>query len=321
MLNIFTRKFSKKHWDDYSSLQAGVILSPAQLHILQQILTEMLHNIVDVCEKNHIPYFLVGGTALGALRHGGFIPWDDDIDIAMFRKDYERFLICFEEELKDKYYIQTPEHTDGYPSLIPRIRSMGTVVRSREDLWTDESHSGAWVDLFVFENTFDNSFLRFFHGLLCLGSGGLLACRKVFHMRKKLRPFVIPESAYARKVLLRSIIGGFFAWLPINWIRKFANNCNRMCKNDQCLMVTAPSGHWRFFGDMYPRAFFANGRKENFAGMQCQVPLKVEKYLEHCYGTWQQIPENAEKERHFFCAFSLEKAEDCAQLRRGDVIK
>ena len=154
-----------RHWDDYSSLQSGVCLSDGQLKELQTILTGMLRDIVVVCEKYQLRCFLVGGTALGAMRHGGFIPWDDDIDLAMFREDYERFIGCFEAEFAGKYYVQTPEHTAGYPSLITRVRAAGTMVRCREDLWTDEAHSGAWVDIFVIENTFDNKLLRTIHGV------------------------------------------------------------------------------------------------------------------------------------------------------------
>lgn len=295
----------KQHWNDYSSLQKGVFLSDEQLRALQELLAVMLRDIVGVCDKYQIPYFLVGGTALGAVRHSGFIPWDDDIDIAMFRKDYERFLSCFADEFQEKYHIQSPEYTDGYPSLIPRVRSWGNVVRSREDLWTDDAHSGAWVDVFVIENTFDNALLRFLHGVTSLAAAGLLACRKTFAVRKSLRPFVIPGSKYARKVLLRSFIGGMIAWLPVNFWRKAALACNRMCKSGKGRVVTVPAGHWRFFGDMYERKLFTGNRMADFCGLTCRIPVETENYLEHCYGSWQTLPPEEKREKHFFCSFSI----------------
>ena len=267
----------------------------------------MLSDIAAICDKYEIPYFLVGGTALGAMRHGGFIPWDDDIDIAMYRQDYEKFLTCFASESAGKYYLQSPEYTDGYPSLITRVRKCGSVVQSREDLWTDEKNSGPWVDIFVIENTFDNRFLRYLHGMLCLFGGGLLACRKIFAIRKKLRNFIIPGSAYARKVRLRSFIGGCFAWLPVNFVRKFALCCFKLCKNRHSRLVTLPSGHWRFFGDMYERRIFGGNRMTKFNNLSFFIPAEVEKYLSHCYSDWRQIPTDADKEQHFFCAFTLDR--------------
>ena len=73
---------------------------------LQLVLLQMLKDIDEVCQKNDIPYWMTGGSALGAVRHKGFIPWDDDADIGMMREDYERFLKVV-DQLGDKYVIQS----------------------------------------------------------------------------------------------------------------------------------------------------------------------------------------------------------------------
>ena len=78
---------------------------------LQEIELEMLHDFVKICEKNDIQYFGIGGTAIGALRHKGFIPWDDDIDLAFGRKDYEKFCETVEKEYASKYYILNYDKT------------------------------------------------------------------------------------------------------------------------------------------------------------------------------------------------------------------
>lgn len=72
---------------------------PIVLKKLQDVQTQMLKDVLDVCEKYDLPCFLIYGTAIGAVRHHGFIPWDDDIDVGMLRKDYDRLMEIFDKEL------------------------------------------------------------------------------------------------------------------------------------------------------------------------------------------------------------------------------
>ena len=82
---------------------------PEILNKLHELQLEMLQDLQTICEKYNLQYFAVFGTALGAVRHKGFIPWDDDIDVGMLRKDYEVFIQVVEKEIGDKYQIMTPE--------------------------------------------------------------------------------------------------------------------------------------------------------------------------------------------------------------------
>ena len=78
---------------------------PNDLKHLQQIELKILKEVISICESNNLKYYAFGGTALGAVRHGGFIPWDDDIDIAMFRDDYDKLLEILDNNLSDEYYV------------------------------------------------------------------------------------------------------------------------------------------------------------------------------------------------------------------------
>ena len=100
--------------------------------IIKKRLFETLLTILDeidrVCKKNQIKYYAFAGTLLGAVRHQGFIPWDDDIDLLMMRQDYERFLLCCEKELSDNYSLQTTLNENGYYKYQARIRKNDTRI-------------------------------------------------------------------------------------------------------------------------------------------------------------------------------------------------
>ena len=89
---------------------------------------EILLEVKRICNKHHIDYQLCGGTLLGAVRHGGFIPWDDDIDITMLRDDYERFLDVAPGEISDRYHIESPESHPNYIFSYCKVRANDTLM-------------------------------------------------------------------------------------------------------------------------------------------------------------------------------------------------
>ena len=119
------------------------------LRKLQMVELSILIDIDAFCRKHEINYSLYGGTALGAVRHHGFIPWDDDVDICMIRNDYDRFLSLWRKERPKGYYLQGTDDRANRESH-SKIRKEGTLYCSREELKEQGCH-GIWVDVFVLD--------------------------------------------------------------------------------------------------------------------------------------------------------------------------
>ncbi len=110
---------------------------------------EILKEVKRVCMENAISYWLDSGTFLGAVRHGGFIPWDDDVDVGMLRDDYERFLKVCRTELRDRYVLQDWDDTRDYPYCFAKVRKRGTIYREIKAEKLEEN--GVYIDVFPYD--------------------------------------------------------------------------------------------------------------------------------------------------------------------------
>lgn len=270
-------------------------LAPAELHELQKTLAEILDDIKSVCEAGKIGYALGGGSALGAIRHRGFIPWDDDLDINMPRGEWSRFREAFLARFGEKYVVCEPGRPASYPLAFPRIRLKGTSVVTREDLLFPDLEHGAFVDVFLFENTFDNGLLRRLHGFGSLAIGFLYSCRKHFFERRLLRAWKMNTVAFR----VKRVIGFFLAWLPVGVWTRLWDRWNRMCGNSASRFVTFPVGRRHFFGELAPRAEMVGTREVTFEGRKVKCPAGLENYMTRLYGPdYMTPPPEDKREKH-----------------------
>ncbi len=291
--------------DAFKHIQAEgcVVLDDRQLKKLQRVLLGIFLDIISVCQKHNIRYYLSGGTALGAVRHQGFIPWDDDIDINMPRRDYLRFAKIFAEEMGDKYWVHTPDFTEDYNLLLGRVRKKGTCVKTKEDFSNDEC--GAFVDIFIIENTYTNPLARGFHGFLCLATGLLQSCRKFYQDRKELLKLV--SNRKNRAVFMTKIAIGFcVSFFSVSTWTKITNRCNAMCKNTTTDYVTIPSGRKHFFGEVQPREDFLESVELPFEGTPAKVCKNYDRYLTALYGDYMTPPTDHKESHVFLAPFDIE---------------
>ena len=283
--------------------EGSFYLDDDQLHRLQKVLLSMLHDLTALAEENGIRLSLGGGSALGATRHQGFIPWDDDIDLNIDRRDYDRFLQLLREQRADRYWIHTPQDTHGYGILSTRIRLKGTSVRMREDAYGDEC--GVTVDLFPIENTYDNAALRRVHGFFCMLSGFLVSCRKAFRDRAELRAIGRDDPALKKTFGLKIALGFLSAWGSVDFWTRAADRCYRFCRDDGTAFVAIPAGRKHFTGELYRRAAFCALHKVRFEDGMFYCTKDIDNYMTRLFGDYHTLPAPEDRERHVFYSFDL----------------
>jgi len=163
-------------------------LSPLHRHQLA-----LAKELQAVCCKHQIAYFLIAGTLLGAVRHKGFIPWDDDLDIGMLREDYDRFLAIAQEELVHDFFLQSYLSDVNMPLPYTKLRANHTVIRERKS-FCPGSHNGVFIDIFPFDGIPNNRYLQQVRGisLKLLGLVLMVKCNftPTWHTGKTIKRFL-----------------------------------------------------------------------------------------------------------------------------------
>ncbi len=136
--------------------------SSERLRKLQLVQLLSFLEIKRICDKHNIHYTPIGGTLLGTVRHKGFIPWDDDIDVGMLREEYNKFLEVAKDELRPEFFLQTYETDPNYPKAIARLCVNETIYRLQGTKDAD-IHQGVFTDIFPYDNSPDHKLGQIYH--------------------------------------------------------------------------------------------------------------------------------------------------------------
>lgn len=262
----------------------------SQLSELQKAELEVLKVFDGICRKNGIKYYLTAGSMLGAVRHHGFIPWDDDIDVAMFRKDYEKFKDNASTLLPDYMYLSTYE-TPGHiwaPKVIDKRSTyqMDGLIKSKE--------IGPWVDILVVDgipsSKIMRSVLKFFY-LFTRMLYQYSSLSTAVNMHRKGRPWYellaikIGSFMHIENMLSTKATGRWYDWV-----------CSRF-DADKCENV-APLAGARRFKEVVPKKWWGEGTPMQFEDMMAPCPSGWHEYLTYLYGDYMTPPSISERERH-----------------------
>ena len=258
------------------------ILPQETLKRLQGTLLNILKDIDKVCKKHNLTYMLIAGTLLGAIRHKGFIPWDDDIDIAMPRDDYEKFIKICEDELSD-YVIQTPYNTKNYFLPFSKLRLKNTLYDEAAVKHID-MFKGIFVDIFPIDNVEKNNFSLKLRALKVRTIRDALAYK--FKINNKIMNFKYFYIVF------------FLRFLPVKWLLLYQQKVMKKCKNNQSNYLINFATDQVYRSELTKRENLLPVQEMKFEGNLFKVPNKSEEYLSQMYGDFMQLPPEDERVAH-----------------------
>lgn len=276
---------------------------PEVLAQLQQEILSILDDFIRICEDYHLEYFGIAGTGIGALRHGGFIPWDDDIDIAMPRKDFERLVRIVEKKMSDRYFILNAKNDPNYPLMTTRLVKRGTVFI--EDVMKDvDCPFGIFLDLYVLDNVADQPFLY------QLQSWTAWFFSKLMILRSIPRPTLQQRGLKAH--LIWAVCGMVHKGMKLlrispEFLRDCCEaECRRYNKKETNRMAFLPdtSPYW----NVVDKRRYHPLRKLDFEGRRMNFPANLEEMLTSMYGDFMQLPPEEKRKTHY--PYRLEFSKD-----------
>lgn len=249
-------------------------LSKDELRKLQLIELELLIEFDRVCRENHIRYTLTGGTLLGAVRHGGFIPWDDDADVSMLRTEYEKFRKACETDLGCGFYFQDMKNTKGYRWGYGKLRKKGTLfLREHQEHMPYEQ--GVFIDIFPRDCVPDGKLRRKWHKFQCFCVRKTLWSEvgKYAHKRKGMR-------AWFR--CLSQLAGDRIYGIYDRLVEKSSGKRTELVRN---LTFPIPNGK-----DGYRREWYEESTELEFEGHPFMVNKAYRQWLEQEFGDYMELP-------------------------------
>ena len=243
----------------------------SQLHELhQKALLSLLEEFDRVCKKLHIPYVLFAGTMLGAVRHQGFIPWDDDLDIMMLRSDYDRFLKEADKVLdREKFFLQK-EFSDHWPMFFSKLRLNGTTCLEKYHPKDVKSHQGVYIDLFPCDD----------------GAKTELGRKCQFYASKIVIAKSLDRRGYETDSWKKKLFMAACRLLPNKPFLKFV----KKGEAGGAMLHSFLGGASGFQKSVYPRCWFEERMELTFEGKAYPVSAHYHEMLTTLYGDYMTLP-------------------------------
>lgn len=245
---------------------------------------DIYDQIDQICKRHNLTVIADGGTLLGAVRHKGFIPWDDDFDLDMYIDDYLKFIEYAKDELKEPYFLQTCETEPGYPPFHLKIRKSGTTCFTGWELeMSPEGHRGIFVDIFPMYNVPDDE--KVYEKQV----RKLKKIRKIYgyyQIDRAITKFGVKKTRYKAKQQLLWKLHSIFT-SPEKLCKQYLDTCNlEKNKTKSVGLISFDPGNKKL---VWPSEWIEKTVYLPFEDTELPVPHKYEEILTAQFGDWHEF--------------------------------
>ncbi len=284
------------------------VLSEEESAAMKRALVQMYKDVARLCEQHNLLVMLCGGSCLGVVRHKGFIPWDDDLDLMMPRADYDKLIeLLAQGALGEKYEYTAPN---------PRIDSKNVFLKiyrkdSRNvELFNENTTfpNGLYIDVFALDAVPDTIIGQKVKGFIAnaLQFCSILTLYAQFPSRS-LREFMSLDKAALRRYRTKVFLGKILSVIPhrkwVWWFDKFVASNRENCQ------WGIPTGRKYYNGEIFPSSVYVPAIEAEFEGEKVYIPNGYDRYLRNLYNDYMQLPPIEKRERHFIIDFCLPPTE------------
>ena len=235
---------------------------------------DLLREFDRVCKKYNLKYYMWFGSLIGAIRHHGFIPWDDDLDVAMLREDYERFMEVAKDEFKAPYFLQTPYTDEGYYYSYIKLRNSNSTALSKAFQY-QPFNQGLFLDIFPLDYTDEAEMEDRYTKVK------KLAIQNTQYMKLSNPEITIKNEDKERLLKSDPIV-------VYEMIQKLAMNHFNVPKPYRALAVWTMSDWHKY---LYDADCFENSKECDFEGLKVLVPGRYDNILRIMYGDYMKLPD------------------------------
>lgn len=254
-----------------------------KMHKLHLILADELKRI---CEKNNIKYFMIAGTMLGAIRHQGFIPWDDDMDFGMLRCDYEKFVGCCEKDLNKKIFtLQTDRNDEYYAFNFAKLRLNGTAVYEKFSKSVN-TNQGIYIDIFPIDYLYDCKIKRFIQKRVFWIARNLLWVKCGYGSDERKKRFSYRLALMTSKLF------------SIKFLKKVKYVSITSCKNENVFEVVTSDGNYGLKKETLKKIWLENVVQFKFEDREYPGLYYYNDYLSYFYGDYMELPPVNKRNHH-----------------------